>query len=66
MNATAKRPKTKAAKNVKRGDWIQVGNMAYLVHDDARDNGDGTVFLPIGYSGSEYRADARVTMHYED
>jgi hypothetical protein len=40
--------------------------MAYLVHADAQDNGDGTVFLPIGYSGSEYRADARVTMHYDD
>jgi hypothetical protein len=66
VNATVKRTKTKAAKNIKAGDWIQVGSMAYLVHADAQDNGDGTVFLPIGYSGSEYRANARVPMHYDD
>jgi hypothetical protein len=63
---TTTRPKTKAAKHIKRGDWIQVGAMAYNVHDDAQDNGDGTVFLPIGYSGTEYKADARVTMHYDN
>ncbi|QAY26970.1 hypothetical protein SEA_SHAWTY_46 [Streptomyces phage Shawty] len=63
---TKTRPKTKAAKNVKAGDWVTWGRLAFLVGEDAHDNGDGTVFLSVGYLGETCRANERVTMHYED
>lgn len=56
---------TKAAKNVKRGDWIEVGRMAFLVSGDAEPSKGGRVWLPIGHGGSEFRADERVRMHEE-
>jgi hypothetical protein len=66
VHMASEKPKTKAAKNLKRGDWIKAGSLAFQVGQDAVDNGDGTVFVAIGHSGSEYRANERVTMHYDD
>ncbi|MBJ6623607.1 hypothetical protein [Streptomyces sp. DHE17-7] len=60
------RPKTRAAKNLKLGDWVEFGGMAYRVNGAPEPDDDGTVFLPIGPSGTEMKADARVVMHYED
>jgi hypothetical protein len=56
---------TKAAKNVKRGDWIEIGRMAFQVSGDAEPSTGGRVWLPIGFGGSEFRADERVRMHEE-
>jgi hypothetical protein len=60
------RPKTKAAKNVKRGDWVEIGTMLFQVGGDAEASEPGWVFLPIGHGGSLYRPDERVKMHYEN
>ena len=60
------RPKTKAAKNVKAGDWVEFGPLAYHVHRVEVDETDGTVWLAIGYMGTECKLNERVTMHYDD
>jgi plastocyanin len=64
MTATEKRPKTKAAKDVKAGDWVTFGNMSYSVHRVEVDEETDTTFLAIGYSGTELKSNRRVKMHY--
>ncbi|MFF2406695.1 hypothetical protein [Streptomyces sp. NPDC058092] len=60
MNA---QPKTKAAKNVKAGDWVVFGGMAFLVGQPATET-NGDIYLPMGYMGSHFRPAERVKMHY--
>ncbi|AFU62236.1 hypothetical protein TG1_41 [Streptomyces phage TG1] len=66
MTTTTRRPATKAAKNLKAGDWVTFGRLAYRVHADAVLNDDGTVWVAMGPLGSEFRAAERVAMHYND
>lgn len=58
------RPKTKAARNIKAGEWLEFGGLAYLAGRPSAD--EETVWIPLGYGGVELRPNARVKMHYED
>lgn len=55
-------PKTKAAKNIKPGDWVTFGRMAFLVGDVEVANGEAHLF--IGYDWTTLPEEKRVTMHY--
>ncbi|AUG87318.1 hypothetical protein HOS59_gp54 [Streptomyces phage Rowa] len=58
------KPKTKAAKNIKRGDWVNFGRLAWQAGEPWTE--DGTTYIPFGYSVEEFKPDARLTMHYDD
>ncbi|MGY1436662.1 hypothetical protein [Streptomyces reniochalinae] len=58
------RPKTRAAKLIKAGDWVEFGNLAWLAGEPWQE--DGTVFIPFGYTVEEFRPNERLTMHYDD
>ncbi|MFE6159837.1 hypothetical protein ACFQ7F_13100 [Streptomyces sp. NPDC056486] len=62
---TAKRPKTKAAKDVHDGDWLVMGKLAWRVSEQWE--ADGFVFiLWPNMSISDHRPDERLTIHYDD
>ncbi|QPB09818.1 hypothetical protein CPT_Shady_057 [Streptomyces phage Shady] len=60
MNA---KPKTKAAKNIKPGDWVSFGSLAWQAGAVEVD-GDVT-YITFGYFPWEYKSTKRMTMHYD-
>lgn len=58
------RPKTKAAKNIKAGDWVSFGRLAWCATYDAETEGDVTRIV-FGYFPEEFRPNQRLTMHYD-
>lgn len=66
MSNTARRPKTKAAKNVKAGDWCVFGGMAFQAGKPVI-NDEGNILIPWGNgSVSEFTPLERITLHYDD
>lgn len=60
------RPKTKAAKDIEAGDWVDSGTMTWQAGEPVI-NEDGDILIQWGNgSVSEYSPDERVTMHYDD
>jgi len=56
-------PKTKAAKNITAGDWVEFGRLAFLAGEPWTE--DGVTYIPFGYSVEEFKPDARLVMHYD-
>jgi hypothetical protein len=61
---TKPKPKTRAAKNIKAGDWVVFGSLAWWAGEPWQE--DGKVFIPFGYTVEEFRPDERLKMDYSN
>jgi hypothetical protein len=61
----ADKPATKAARDVKAGDWISFGSMAWQAGADAEAVGGGLVSIPFGYDAQCFPQGERLTLHHD-
>jgi hypothetical protein len=57
------RPKTKAAKNIKAGEWLEFGGLVFRAGEPYED--EGAIWIPLGYGESEFRPNERVKIHHD-
>lgn len=60
----AAKPKTKAARRVEAGEWVEFGGLAVRVGEAFTE--DGMVYMQLGPHLSEFNPEERVRMHYDD
>lgn len=58
-------PKTKAAKDIKPGDWVMYGKLAFQVAEQWEADGFAFIMWP-NMEISEYAPTERLTMYYDD